>query len=239
MSAACTDPRYGEALASYMLGACPPEESAGVERHLGECAACSAEHERLRSARELLLTQVPQVTPDPRVKASVMREVRGQAELFRAARQDPDPAPRRRFRLPSLGIPPALAAVLACGVLAFGVALGIAGGRWAGESTVLAAKVDRRAAPDGRASLELGSGPARLVVENMPSPGRGRVYQVWLHRRGHDPEPTRSMFTVGSRGAGEVTVPGGVADHDALLVTSEPAGGSRAPSRPPVLSVAV
>jgi anti-sigma-K factor RskA len=93
-------------------------------------------------------------------------------------------------------------------------------------------------APKGaKAQLVVRDGESTLQTRGMPSPGRGRVYQVWLKRHGQAaPQPTDALFGVSHDGSGSTAVSGDLADVDAVLVTSEPAGGSRAPTRQPVLS---
>ena len=69
----------------------------------------------------------------------------------------------------------------------------------------------------------------------MPSPGRGRVYQAWVQRDGMvEPQPT---FEVGADGRGAVAVPEDISGAQAVLLTREPRGGSRAPSEKPLLTV--
>jgi hypothetical protein len=69
----------------------------------------------------------------------------------------------------------------------------------------------------------------------MPSPGRDRVYQAWVQRDGMiEPQPT---FEVGSDGAGAVAVPEDLSGAQAVMITREPRGGSRAPSEKPILTV--
>ena len=69
----------------------------------------------------------------------------------------------------------------------------------------------------------------------MPSLKGGQVYQAWVQRDGMiEPEPT---FEVGANGSGAVAVPEDLSDADAVMVTREPRGGSRAPSGTPLLTV--
>jgi hypothetical protein len=70
----------------------------------------------------------------------------------------------------------------------------------------------------------------------MPAPPSGRIYQVWLKRPGRDPEPTSVLWSTRSDGSAEVAVPGSLDGVEAVLVTDEPAGGSAAPTKPPVIS---
>jgi hypothetical protein len=106
-------------------------------------------------------------------------------------------------------------------------------GRGPGERTVQA-RVLAPAPPTARASLVVGGDRATLRVRNFPPPPRGRIYQVWLKRPGRPPDPTTALFSVRG-GDATVAVPGGVRKGEQVLVTAEPDGGSRAPTRPPVI----
>jgi hypothetical protein len=99
--------------------------------------------------------------------------------------------------------------------------------------------VNRGAAPDARVSLEVDEqGHGVLVGRDLPPPPRGRIYQVWLLRPGASaPEPTPALFGVSTDGSAEVAVPGDLKGVKQVLVTHEPLGGSRAPTRAPILTV--
>ena len=180
-----------------------------------------------------------------------MAQVRADAELFAAAggrRADAPHVPaaskpaRRESRLRSwLRSPASLAAAAACAlVLIVGGALigsSIGGDEGEGGGRTVLGKVTE---PGGSARLVIDdSGTARLVVSGLPDPGRRRVYQVWLQTGEGAPVPTKSLFSVTADGSGQTVIPGDVEDVDQVMVTSEPDGGSMAPTRAPVVAVAV
>jgi hypothetical protein len=134
-----------------------------------------------------------------------------------------------------LGLRPLHAAVAATILLAAGVVAGIVlSGSDSGTRRVPAI-VRAPGTPGARASLSLGADGNRLEVQDFPPPPRGRVYQVWLKPPGNrPPEPTDALFTVHD-GAATVAVPGRLDDVEQVLVTDEPTGGSRAPTRKPVI----
>lgn len=242
----CPDPSLHDLLGPYALGACPPGERDVVRAHLDACPSCARELAELGAVREALLTAAPAEPAPPELKARVMRQVQAEAELFRAARPaareaDPAPAGRRfglRRRVP-LGAAAAAAAALA---LAAGVtgAL-IAGGDEPGTppSRTVAAQVDPAVAPGAHAALVTTGDQARLVVDGLPSPGRSRVYQVWLQSGDEPPRPAGALFGVSRDGRGATVLPDGLRGVDRVLVSSEPAGGSLQPTRAPVLSARV
>ncbi|MBA3809789.1 MAG: anti-sigma factor, partial [Solirubrobacterales bacterium] len=89
-------------------------------------------------------------------------------------------------------------------------------------------------APHAFASLRVSGGHAELNVQGLPQTPADRVYEVWIKRAGA-PQPTNALFTVTAAGRATVGVPGDVAGVRQVLVTSEPLGGSRVPTRAPVI----
>lgn len=75
-------------------------------------------------------------------------------------------------------------------------------------------------------------GRALVLGPDLPPASPGREYQVWLMRDG-SPRPS-SHF---AEGAGRVWLTGDLAGVQALAVTIEPAGGSKAPTTPVLGSV--
>ena len=79
-------------------------------------------------------------------------------------------------------------------------------------------------------------GVATLRVRGLPAPPQGKVYEVWLLRRGAAaPSPTDALFSVSTRGSGRVALPS-VRGVEQVLVTAEPDGGSQAPTSQPFIS---
>ena len=93
------------------------------------------------------------------------------------------------------------------------------------------------AIPGHRVTAELRKvgGHLQLVVEGMPAPPPGRIYEIWLERGSAAPEPTDALFSVTKTGAGSVGVPGNLHGVSDVLVTAEPFGGSLKPTRTPVI----
>jgi anti-sigma factor RsiW len=228
---------YQEEIGAYLLGALTDLERQAFERHVAGCAECRDELERLRPAADALPRSVEQVEPPPGLKSSLMEVVEREAGE-RAGAPVARPRRPRRVRLPSLaGMRPVLVAgALALGLVAgFGVAQ-LAGG---GDDTrTVAATVDESRLPEASGSLRIqgdGEDGAILNVHGMPSLDEDRVYQAWVERDGTVvPQPT---FEVGEDGGGAAAVPDDLSDAEAILVTREPRGGSRAPSEAPLIRV--
>jgi Anti-sigma-K factor rskA/Putative zinc-finger len=222
---------HRDEVGAYLLGALSDAERAAFEGHLVDCAECRTEVERLRPAADLLPRSVEQVEPPPSLKRSLMEVVEREAR-----ERDGVPATERRVPLGerlrrALGgsLRPGLAG--AAVVLAVAIGFGIA--QVGGEDTrTIAAKT---VLPDASGSLKVHDDDAVLSVRGMPSLEGDRVYQAWVQRDGMiEPEPT---FEVGADGSGVVAVPEDLSDAQAVMVTREPRGGSRAPSEKPILTV--
>jgi anti-sigma-K factor RskA len=213
-------------VAAYALGALEPGEAEAFERHLQTCAVCPVE---LASFRQVVdgLAISPARHPAP---AALRRRV------MRAVNDEPSPDPaarrgRRRMRLnlprPALVLSSGVAAVAAAAVV---VVLVVSGG---GSSTrTIATQVTGR----GSATLRVSGDHAHLVVRDFPAPPRGQIYQVWLQHGSAAPAPTMALFSVTGAGDGDVDVPGSLTGVSHVLVTREPAGGSKVPTHPPVIS---
>jgi hypothetical protein len=126
---------------------------------------------------------------------------------------------------------PALAGAAVVLAVAIGFGIGQLGGGDEGRTVVAQTTL-----PDASGSLKVhDDGTGTLQVRGMPSLQGERVYQAWVQRDGMiEPEPT---FEVGADGRGVVAVPEDLSDAEAVMVTREPRGGSRAPSEKPVLTV--
>jgi hypothetical protein len=234
-------PRTDDA-ASYVLRAMPDGEWEVYQEHLARCAPCAEKVAELRLVADALLSGVPQLSAPAPVRGRVMAIVRAESELLRAAGHGADqpalePTPRRRRRLSSLRRLPAIA--LASIALAVGIGGGalLSGGDGGVTPRTVVAHVD---AAGAAAQLRMGADGAKLVVSGMPAPPEGRVYQVWLrHGAGTTPQPTNALFSVSSAGDASVDVPGKLSGVDAVMVTDEPAGGSRLPTRAPVITASL
>jgi len=220
--------------APYVLGALTDAEHEAFRRHLDSCAVCREEVAALQVVAAALPSAAPQVSVPPELRHRVMATVEEEARL-RESRQAPAVGPpagaQARVR-PPLGRwlrwrPNLAVAVLAAAVIVLAVALVGSGG---GTRVIRAQSLVPRAS----ASLTINGGHAQLDVADMPQAGPGRVYEVWRKGTGA-PQPTDALFTVSSNGSATVGIPGGVGGVREVLVTSEPLGGSPAPTRAPVI----
>lgn len=228
-----------ESVAAYLLGALDEHECESFDAHLAGCVLCHDEVERLRLAVDMLPASAPAMTPPPELKHRVMAVVQREAVLLQAAQAPGEVRARRRgaawrgrLSLGPLGLATATAAV----AIAVFAGFELRDVTRDTETRTTAARVDGAKAPGARAWIERADGAATLRMRGMPQPPRGRIYQVWLARDGAAPRPTDALFTVTTSGSATVEIPGELGRVDAVLVTHEPLGGSRAPTRAPVIS---
>jgi len=240
--------QHAETVAAYLLGALADTERRDFEQHLTGCAHCREDVASLRVVADALLVAVPPVSPPPALRERVMQTVRAEADVLSAAGAAADtPAPqrarRRHLRL-SFGRPLAVAG--AAVALLLGVALGFGLGTATNDEQTktqtvvqvrtVQATVTPETAPRGTAVIVVRNGVATLRVRGLPVPPPGKVYEVWLLRRGAAaPSPTDALFSVSTQGSGRVALPS-VRGVEQVLVTAEPSGGSQAPTSQPFIS---
>ncbi len=228
--------QWEDATGAYLLGALDDGEHADFEAHLAGCAACRQEVDQLLPAARALPISVDPVDPPASLKARIMAEVEREASLLAAAGPEADRPPvpatgRRRLRLPSLRVPRLVPVAAAAALLVIGVAIGVGATQLrSGPERTIQAKVEQSPGQRASAQLEVNDDEARLVGRGLPAPPSGRLYQVWLKRDGHAPEPTAVLFKPNRSGAATASVPGGLGDVDQVMVTDEPDGGSTLPT---------
>jgi hypothetical protein len=215
--------------AAYVLGALEPEEAERFRVHLASCVICRDEVAAFQPAVEAL----PMAAPAYPVSRALCRRVLGAVRADRSSAVGANTAPRpARSRFARARRQPALA----LGALAFAALVAVAALALssAGSSGVRVVRATVTS-PTGSAQLRLSGGHAELIVRDLPAPGAGRIYEVWLRRGPGAPSPTSALFGVTSSGAGDVGLPGNLHGVSEVLVTPEPLGGSSAPSSPAVI----
>jgi hypothetical protein len=217
----------GEDIAAYALDALEPAEAEVVAKHLQTCAICRDELDSFRSVVKLLPMTAPAFEAPPALRGRVRRAI--DAEPLPSAGQRT--MRRRRSWLPRWAPRPALG--VAAGLAAIAVALVIVFSSGGGSST---RTVNAQVTGRGSASLQISSGRGELVVRHFAPPPRGKIYEVWLVHGAHAPQPTSALFGVTADGSGDVDVPGSLHGVSQVLVTPEPAGGSKVPTHAPVIA---
>ncbi|SBT65807.1 Anti-sigma-K factor RskA [Micromonospora sediminicola] len=221
---------------AYALDAVDDVERAAFERHVAECEPCRTEVAELRQTAARLADENVVATP-PGLRERTLAQVARTPQL----RTDARGAGRRAGTWRRLTVAAAAAVLVAGGASA--VTWTVSNGRIsderasADEARRIAAVLD---APDARVferSLQPG-GAATVVVSrerdrgvvllrDLPEPGRGRIYELWLIRGG---EP-RKVGRLAEGARASTTVIGPVAGAGTFGVSNEPRGGSDAPTQ--------
>ncbi|HEV2820195.1 MAG TPA: anti-sigma factor [Solirubrobacteraceae bacterium] len=221
---------------AWVLGALPEEEARTFATHLKVCADCRDEVAQLQAGADVLPRAVRQVAAPPVVRDRVMAVVESEASLLAAASEPVDrTAPRpARWKDWAFGVRPAVAAAVACALLALSIGAGVLAGDGESISQTTASVTENL--PSTEAVLRVEDGDATLRVDGLPAPEKDRDYQVWLKPPGEDPRPAGALFVPSSEGKATVEIPADVRGLEAVLVTNEPAGGSPAPTSDPIIA---
>lgn len=229
----CQD-RHHDDLAAYALGALPSAEAHELEGHLAGCEACSERLRWLRPAVDLMPASVPQLQAPEGIKQRLMEVVNEEAVAAPAAATT-SPAPARRRWLPSFdSFRPALAGFAALALIVAAVGgYALRGEEASGPTTYQANAIDRDSNATGLVSLA--GETATLHVEDLPPTSDRSVYQVWIGHENGQVTPS-STFVLDRDGTGEAAIPDVPDTAVQIMVTREPAGGSKTPRGPQVLA---
>lgn len=226
---------WSEELAAYALGALEPDEAAALERHLEDCERCRADLRWLQPAVQSLPEAVERREPPPRLRASLMAEVRADARAAGA-----EGAAERRGWLPewlrsgrglrfATGF--AVLALLVAAVAGYEIGKGGGGGEEAG-STIVSRQADGVTVKMVR---EGKGGSLRLSHLHQLPPGK--VLEAWVRREGKV-EAVPALFVPDRAGRAETTI-ADMNGVDTVMVTAEPRGGSKEPTSPPIVTMSV
>lgn len=225
-----------DSLGAYALGALPESERAAIAAHLETCPVCAEDAASLQRAATRLIDVVPVLEPPPRLRDRIMAVVEPEAALLRAAAAPPA-KPRAEAPARRAAWLDALLLRWAAAAAALLILGGVVGASvWdsdGGGTRTLSAEVGR-----GHAWVEVADDDtAHLVVDGLAAPGKSRVYELWIQSGDAAPRPAsedveQALFVVRS---GRVEIPARLSDGDRIMVTEEPAGGSRIPTSTPVV----
>ena len=234
---------------AYALDALTEIERAGFARHVAECETCAAEVAELTETASRL-SAVAWEQPPARLRDAVLREVAGTRQITATRHRADRPANdvrtwRRRTALAVAAGMVALAGMGAVWVVqeqrvsdAQQVALQLQDGQArlsqivaAGDATLRTTTVPGGGTVTVAVSRRLDD--AVVLMNNLPAPPDGKVYQLWLIR-GTTPSSLMVMASGQRSGVAPVNGVGGV---DTIGVTIEPTGGSQLPTLPTVVGV--
>jgi anti-sigma-K factor RskA len=222
--------RWKDDVAAHLLGALEPGEAAELERHIAGCAECQADLRRLRPAVDLLPESVEAREPPARLRAAILDQARAEsAQAVAAGRREPPPGHRRSlpFWRPALGL--AVIALIAALVAGYAIR-GDSGG--ADSTTVLAGKP-----PAVTARLVMKGDSATMHLANVREMPEDRVLEAWVQRDG-EIERAGGLFVPDRDGRATATI-ADMHGVETVMVTSEPEGGSVAPTSTPMVTARI
>ena len=236
---------------AYALDALCDADREKFEGHLGVCEACRAEAASLRDAAGRL-AEATAAVPPPRLRGQVL------AEAGRTRQQPPPVRGPERVRRSWHGVGWSAAPRLAVAIAGVGILVALALGTllindqhqlhmYAAQRGQIAAVLNAPDAdimtvhvrPHGSATVVMSHAAHALVLTTarLPVLPTNECYQVWVmgaHRMrsaGRLPPPKQGMTAP--------MIVAGIGAGDRMGVTVEPAGGSRHPTSPAVLMLAV
>ena len=223
--------RLQEDISAWVIGALKPDEAAALEEHIHTCDSCARQARWLQPATDALLESVEPMEPPPALRERVMSEVRADAARSRAAES------RSRGGFWGFLLRPATAmAVLAILIVGIGGAVLAGGDGGSGGG-------DRKdhfegVTPSISASLEREGDTGTLELTGLEQLDRGRVYQAWVQHGSVMRDS--SLFAPRADGTATAAIPSeDLHGGEAVLVTIEPRGGSRAPTTNALVRVGI
>ena len=234
-----------EEVAAYAIGGLDPRQVTDFEKHLEGCKRCQEELRWLAPAVQALPEAVERQAPPPELKQRLMAEVRADAaDAERQARTE-----KRRERaearpgfgdwLRGLNVggltwKPLTGLALVILVIAGGIgyAVGTGGGSGGTHTTEVPVAANGIGAKvvteDDRGELHL------TGVKQLP---KGRILEAWVEREGIV-EPVPALFAPDQAGRASTTIES-MKGVTAVMVTREPAGGSKKPTTKPFVAIPI
>jgi hypothetical protein len=229
-----------EEVAAFALGALDAAQIDDFREHLKGCKRCQDELHWLAPAVRGLPETVEQQTPPPALKVRLMEEVRADvaAEAKPAGEERREPATSRKgFRewlggldIGGLTWKPLAGMAAVVLIVAAGVGYLVGNG---GGSNVHTIEVQQPNGIVAKVVDEDGQGELRLTgVEKLP---KGKVLEAWV-ARGEAVEPVKMLFRPDEEGNATTQIDD-LKGVDVVMVTREPAGGTRTPTTKPFVEV--
>jgi anti-sigma-K factor RskA len=218
---------WEEAIPAHLLGALEPSEAAALEGHLAGCGECRARLRWLRPAADLLPESVERFEPPPTLRKRILEQARSEPGADARAGRGALFGRALLGRRPLAGL--AAAALIAAVIVGYAIRGGSDGDR----ATMV--ETGRPPAVTARMTSEGDSGMLRLAgLHRLPG---GMVLEAWVRREG-DVSPAGGLFLPDRSGRAMTTIPH-MAGVEAVMVTAEPRGGSRAPTSAPMVTVSM
>ncbi len=228
------DNRWRDEVAAYALGALDETEARQLEAHMDGCERCRSELRWLTPAVALLPESAERAEPSRRVRDSVMAEVRADARREQARRAAARGGWLGRIHVGSFGWRPL------AGLAALALAVVAIGGYEIGSSDPGAGGTapPLKLTDAGVAAEMISEGDGgTLKLANVKQLPSDRVLEAWVQRDG-EIEAVPALFVPDREGQASTRI----ADMDGVeivMVTSEPDGGSEAPTSDPILTMPI
>lgn len=237
--------RWSEELAAYLLGALDPAEAAAFERHAEGCERCRAEARWLAPAMQALPESVERVEPPPQLRDRLMAEVLADVA---DVREETEPegergglgqrfaAAWRRLGEGPHGLRP-LAGLAALALVIAAVAGYLVGSDGTSGPAGAPATVTSGQAPGVVAEMVGEGDGGSLRLTNVKKLPEGKVLEAWVQREG-EVEAVPALFEPDREGRATTTV-ADMSGVETVMVTVEPAGGSKAPTSAPIVTMPI
>jgi hypothetical protein len=232
-----------EEVAAFALGALDEAQMDDFREHLEDCKRCQEQLRWFMPAVQALPEAVEQRTPPPELKVRLMEEVRAdaaaEAKEARAAERRERAESRGSFREWLAGVnlggltwkPLAgVAAVILIVAAGIGYAVGNGGG------TNLHTYEAPQTAGIGAAVVREGD-EGELRLTGVGQVEEGKTLEAWV-QRGKTYEPVKMLFKPDAQGNATTQIED-LKDAEAVLVTEEPAAGSKQPTTKPFVNVPI
>ncbi len=231
-----------EEVAAFALGSLDADRIADVKEHLQGCKRCQEELRWLSPAVRALPAVVEPRTPPPGLKQRLMEEVR--ADAAAAAKRAREEQRRERaashggfgewlrgLHLGGLTYKP-LAGIAAVVLIVAAVA-GYAVGTGGGGSGIHTTESEQ---PNGIVAKVVTEGNrAEVRLANVKQLPEGKVLEAWV-QRGNAVEPVPALFAPDHAGNASTTIED-THNVSLVMVTREPAGGTKVPTTEPIVKV--
>ena len=254
-----------ELIESHALDALPRDEALNVRAHLRECADCRAHAEDSQRLAQLLRLSPPELDPPTGLRARVLAAARSKREAEGASARAPagvaqNPLawlfarPVGRWAAAAAVLPLMLSGWLALQMMTMRAEMEATARtvtetwRTAQDATELMGKVveaggemtplqSTAMAPGAKGTLYYMPGESKgvLLVQGLPEPAPGMVYQCWLWRGEERMNAGTFYREDDGRGMLVVTAPMPLRSLDVVRITDEPQGGSAEPRGQPYL----
>lgn len=230
------DRRLEEAVA-YALGSLDPEQVDDFKEHLKTCKRCQEELRWLAPAVRALPEAVEPQTPPPELKVRLMAEVRADAEADarraraedrreRAAAGDGFSGWLGGLRIGGLTWKPLAGLALVILVVAGGIGYAVGNGGGNDQTHTWELKAEENEGIAATVVREGEKGEIHLTgLEPLP---KGKVLEAWVEREGKV-EPVPALFAPDKAGNASTTIEN-LNNVTIVMVTREPAGGSKTPT---------